>query len=47
MCMTFLVLTMLGVDLVIHKILLLKFNALYEFVKMVVCALIIYVCGGQ
>lgn len=43
MCMTFLVLIVLGVDLVVHNILLLKSNALYEFVKVVVCALMIYV----
>jgi hypothetical protein len=40
--MTFLVLIMLGVDLVVHNILLLKFNALCEFVEVVVCALMIY-----
>jgi hypothetical protein len=41
--MTFLVLIVLGADLGIHNILLLKFNALYECVEVVVCALMIYV----
>ncbi len=43
MCMTFLVLVVLGADLGIHNILLLKFNALYECVEVVFCALMIYV----
>jgi hypothetical protein len=41
--MTFLVLIVLGADHGIHNILLLKFNALYECVEVVVCALMIYV----
>jgi hypothetical protein len=41
--MTFLVLIVLGANLVIHNILLLKFNALHEFVEVVVYALMIYV----